>query len=164
MRYISTIFAASLLTLSLSACHSDNPNNNHLTEPATTQAHRHLVGSHTGTITASMMDITLDPITNAQVVIAEQDSTASVTLPALTYASMNMTLPAITVTGVKVTEQNSEYTIAPTTFAGTDGNKAYSGTLSGTCLNSQLTLNYSITYGRMPQPLTCVFVAPHAHK
>ena len=73
-----------------------------------------------------------------------------------------MALPALEVTAVKVSGSNGAYAFAQENYAGSvtvnGAEKKYTVILKGTLKDKTLTVDYSVQYGKMPQPMIGKFV------
>ena len=91
---------------------------------------------------------------------AVDDATVKITLPACGEGMM--ALPALEVPAVKVSGSNGSYAFAQENYAGSvtvnGAEKKYTVILKGTLKDKTLTVDYSVQYGKMPQPMIGKFV------
>lgn len=132
---------------SLTSCGDD------MYEPDTPAA-KQIEGSYSGTMECSVMG-SVDTFENMSFrIVATDDATVTVTLPA--FGNVPMAMPSITLEGVKVSETNGIVTIKETEANGmTDTGKKYTVTLMGTVQGNVLNIKLNLLYGSMPMPIIC---------
>ena len=159
MKKFKFSFAAMMVAMlsmcvAFTSCSSDDDND-------TVAAAKEIVGSYTGNLAMTVMG---EPSTNDNITMkfeAVDNATVKVTLPA--FGGGMMALPALEVPAVKVSGSNGAYAFSQENYAGTvtvkGAEKKYTVTLQGTLKNNILTVNYTVQYGKMPQPMIGKFVA-----
>lgn len=132
---------------SLTSCGDD------MNEPDTPAA-KQIEGSYSGTMECSVMG-SVDTFENMSFrIVATDDATVTVTLPA--FGNAPMAMPSITLKEVKVSETNGIVTIKETEANGmTDTGKKYTVTLTGTVEGNVLNIKFNLLYGSMPMPIIC---------
>lgn len=157
MKKFKTMMAMMLALVSMcvafSSCSSDDDND-------TVAAAKEIAGSYTSTLDMTVMGqaSTYDNVTLK--IEAVDDATVKVTLPACGEGMM--ALPALEVPAVKVSGSNGSYAFAQENYAGSvtvnGAEKKYTVILKGTLKDKTLTVDYSVQYGKMPQPMIGKFV------
>ena len=157
MKKFKTMMAMMLALVSMcvafSSCSSDDDND-------TVAAAKEIAGSYTSSLDMTVMGqaSTYDNVTLK--IEAVNDATVKVTLPACGEGMM--ALPALEVPAVKVSGSNGSYAFAQENYAGSvtvnGAEKKYTVILKGTLKDKTLTVDYSVQYGKMPQPMIGKFV------
>ena len=157
MKKFKTMMAMMLALVSMcvafSSCSSDDDND-------TAGGAKEIAGSYTSTLEMTVMGTasTFDNLTMK--IEAVDDATVKVTLPACDKGMMP--LPALEVPAVKVSGSNGSYAFAQENYVGSvtvnGAEKKYTVTLHGTLKDKTLTVDYSVQYGKMPQPMIGKFV------
>lgn len=113
-------------------------------------------GTYTGTLTVSVMGTAADPIENAQVTLAANEDTWTLTLPEMGIGSM--TIDPISVV-VQMAESNDGYTLTAENIGAVSGETNITGSLTGTVSNdgNTMTLSAEITPGAMPMAINVNF-------
>ena len=152
MKKFKTMMAMMLALVSMcvafSSCSSDDDD--------TVAAAKEIAGTYTSSLDMTVMGqaSTYDNLT------MKIEAVDDATLPACGEGMM--ALPALEVPAVKVSGSNGAYAFAQENYAGTitvnGAEKKYTVTLQGTLKNKTLTVNYSVQYGKMPQPMIGKFV------
>ena len=141
------------MCVAFNSCSSDDDND-------TVAAAKEIAGSYTSTLDMTVMGqaSTYDNVTLK--IEAVDDATVKITLPACGEGMM--ALPALEVPAVKVSGSNGSYAFAQENYAGSvtvnGAEKNYTVTLQGTLKDKTLTVDYSVQYGKMPQPMIGKFV------
>lgn len=157
MKKFKTMMAMMLALVSMcvafSSCSSDDDND-------TVAAAKEIAGSYTSSLdmTAMGQASTYENVTMK--IEAVDDATVKITLPACGEGMM--ALPALEVPAVKVSGSNGSYAFAQENYAGSvtvnGAEKKYTVILKGTLKDKTLTVDYSVQYGKMPQPMIGKFV------
>lgn len=157
MKKFKTMMAMMLALVSMcvafSSCSSDD-------DPVAVAASKEIAGTYTGSLDMTVMGTasTYDNLTMK--IEAVDDATVKVTLPACGEGMM--ALPALEVPAVKASGSNGAYAFSQENYAGTitvnGAEKKYTVTLHGTLKDKNLTVNYSVQYGKMPMPMIGKFV------
>lgn len=152
MKHLSTLLAGLALCLApmLTSCSEDDPED---FNPAA-QA---VAGTYRGDMTCSVMGQESVFEGMSATLAAQDESTATLTLSS--FGTPPMQIPGITISGIKVSEKDGGYVLAPTEFSQESGGRKCSGTLSGSVEGSLLSMRISLQYGAMPMPLICTLTA-----
>lgn len=148
-----TALALLIGAATLVSCSDDKDND----KPATPAA-KEIAGTYKGDMTCSVMgsESTFEDMTFT--VTATDEATTSMTISS--FGNPPMQVPEITITGIKVSGEDGNYTLAPTDFSGTtESGKQFSGTTRGSFAKGTLDVQFSLQYGAMPMPMICSFSA-----
>lgn len=159
MKKLKTMMAMMLALVSMcvafSSCSSDDD------DEKVTPAAEYVAGSYVSNLEMTVMGET-STYENAEIKLEKlDDNTINVVLPAAGEGMM--ALPSLTIPALKVTGSNGSYAFAADAYKGSvevnGATKEFTITLAGTFTNNQLSLNYSLQYGKMPMPMIGKFVA-----
>ena len=125
-------------------------------EAEKTPTDSYVAKTYQGTVVMSVGSSTYDP-TNAEVILkGNGNNSVNITLPAVSGGMSQ--LPALTVKNVGVsTSDYKHFTLAETPIEQTVNDVHYSGKVSGSVADGNLTLNYSVKPGEMPMSINFVF-------
>lgn len=156
MKNFRQILAALMLcmasTVPFTSCSNDESDD----EPGAPAANI-VAGSYCGDMICSVMGSESVFEDKTVTLTATDDATVSLVVPS--FGNPPMQVPEITITGIGVTGDNGEYTLAATDFdQEVDGRKC-SGVVKGRCTGNQLTIQYNLQFGAMPMPLICSITA-----
>ncbi len=114
-------------------------------------------GTYTGTLTMSVMGSAMDPMEDAEVTLAVDGSTASLTLPAMGMGTM--TMDSITVDVLFEEAEDGSFTLSADNIDAVSGELSITGSLTGTVSadGSTMTINAEITPGAMPMAINVDF-------
>jgi len=114
-------------------------------------------GTFTGTLTMSVMGSAMDPMEDAEVTLAVDGSTASLTLPAMGMGTM--TMDSITVDVLFEEAEDGSFTLSADNIDAVSGELSITGSLTGTVSadGSTMTINAEITPGAMPMAINVDF-------
>ncbi len=160
-------FASLLLILSvmisgavfMTGCDNDDDDKNKDNEGAAAA----VAGTYHGTLAAKVMtvDCSFDGEYDLVIRSEKESDDATVVLPACTFTMPGnpnpQTIHELTVSGVDVEKATGAYLLEDDDFNLTVEGVAYSGRLEGTVKGSDVTLNYTVTPGKMPMPINFTF-------
>lgn len=156
--FMAMMIAAASLSVGVVSCGDDDDED----APATTDVKslaETVSGTYNGVLSIQMMDMPFSD-TVAYNIKKVDDSHINLTIPSISY--MTMEIPSIEISNIEVkgTASSATASVAKVEGAITVEGEEKSYTLTDilvNCTDNKAVITYSITYGKMPRPMSCSF-------